>query len=144
MANNMDGSTTNKGLEETLRGGLELVVADDFHLPVFLLLSAVLVCSPPFTLTISSNCSAITDTEASRHYFLSSAPIIDLNHTAPPITIGTGTGQHRSSSATAAIHLPMLPAGRTRIGCIMPAFTNNLLSIGTLRDAKCTAIFTHC
>ena len=72
-----------------------------------------------------------------------SAPISNLDSTAPTITIGTATGQRHTSSATATIDLPTLPAGRARSGHIMPAFTTNLLSIGTFCDAECTAIFTR-
>ena len=87
---------------------------------------------------------AIADTGASSHYFMPSAPVINVDQLAPTISIGTTTRQGQHSSAKAAINLTTLPAGKSRLSHVMPStFTNNLLSIGTLCNAECTVIFTR-
>ena len=86
---------------------------------------------------------AIANTGTSSHYFMPSAPIINVNRSAPPISIRTTTKQCQHFFVTAAINLPTLPANKFHLSHIMPTFTNNLLSIGTLCDADCTAIFTR-
>ena len=66
------------------------------------------------------------------------APLTNINKSAPSTTVRTATGQHTTSSATAHLTLPDLPA-TARQGHIMPGFTNNLVSIGRLCDADCSA-----
>ena len=69
-----------------------------------------------------------------------SAPVLDINHTAPSTTVRTATGHHTASSATALLPIPGLPP-TARHGHVMPGFTNNLVSIGSLCDADCSAYF---
>ena len=68
------------------------------------------------------------------------APVTSVNTAAPGTTVSTATGQHTSSSATALLPLPGLPPA-ARQGHVMPGFTNNLVSIGKLCDADCSAYF---
>ena len=68
------------------------------------------------------------------------APVTAIDTTAPSTTVSTATGQHTASSATALLPLPDLPS-TARHGHIMPGFTNNLVSIGKLCDADCSAYF---
>ena len=84
---------------------------------------------------------AIVDTGASGHYFLPHAPLANVNANAPRTTIRTATGQPLISTGTATLTLPNLPP-ITRHGHIVPGLTHNLLSIGKLCDARCTARFT--
>ena len=70
------------------------------------------------------------------------APVSAANPNAPITTVRTATGQSLSSTATACLDLPALPSRAARIGHIIPTFTNNLLSLGQLCDANCTALFT--
>ena len=104
-----------------------------------LLSTAAYTCSPPPTPT-SSN-TAIADTGASGHYFMPSAPVSNIDHTAPTLSASTATGQLLHSTATATLNLPQLPPGSTT-GHIMPTFTNNLISIGRLCDADCHVHFS--
>eukprot|EP00804_Cyclotella_cryptica_P028768 CCRYP_018720-RA/>CCRYP_018720-RA protein AED:0.37 eAED:0.37 QI:0/0/0/1/0/0.25/4/0/1148 len=84
---------------------------------------------------------AIADTGASGHYFLPEAPLTNINAHAPCTTIRTATGQPLYSTGTATLNLPTIPPV-TQHGHIVPGLTHNLISIGTLCDAGCTALFT--
>eukprot|EP00804_Cyclotella_cryptica_P011138 CCRYP_020836-RA/>CCRYP_020836-RA protein AED:0.37 eAED:0.69 QI:0/0/0/1/0.5/0.33/3/0/452 len=84
---------------------------------------------------------AIADTGASGHYFLPEAPLTNINAHAPRTTIRTATGQPLYSTGTATLNLPTIPPV-TQHGHIVPGLTHNLISIGTLCDAGCTALFT--
>eukprot|EP00804_Cyclotella_cryptica_P005045 CCRYP_017574-RA/>CCRYP_017574-RA protein AED:0.36 eAED:0.36 QI:0/0/0/1/1/1/3/0/447 len=84
---------------------------------------------------------AIADTGASGHYFLPEAPLTNINAHAPRTTIRTATGQPLYSTGTATLNLPTIPPA-TQHGHIVPGLTHNLISIGTLCDAGCTALFT--
>ena len=106
------------------------------ELSLLLASACALSCSPPSTTATT----AIADTGATGHYFMPTAPVADINHTAPSTTVRTATGQHTSSSATAHLTLPCLPTA-ARLGHVMPGFTNNLISIGKLCDADCSAYF---
>ena len=70
---------------------------------------------------------------------MDSAPLLNLNRLAPQITIRTATGEAKTSIASAQLALPTLPTMEARTGHIVPDFTNNLISLGKLCDAGCTA-----
>lgn len=59
----------------------------------------------------------------------------------PRTSVFTASGQCITSTATVQLNLPQLPAGPTRTSHILPAFMNNLISIGQLCNAGCTAHF---
>ena len=84
---------------------------------------------------------AIADTGASGHYFLPEPPLTNINSHAPRTTIRTATGQPLYSTSTVTLNLPTIPPV-TQQGHIVPGLTHNLVSIGTLCDAGCTALFT--
>ena len=69
---------------------------------------------------------------------MSTAPLLNVDTTAPRTTIRTATGEAKTSSGAAALAIPAIPA-HARTGHIIPGFTNNLLSLGKLCDADCTA-----
>ena len=83
--------------------------------------------------------TAIADTGASDHYFTSTAPLLHINPSAPRTTIRTATGESQLSTATAQLGIPSIPMQHAQTGHIMPGFTHNLLSLGKLCDADCTA-----
>ena len=70
---------------------------------------------------------------------MDSAPLLHLNRLAPRTTIRTATGEAKTSIASAQLALPTLPSVAARTGHIVPGFTNNLISLGKLCDAGCTA-----
>ena len=70
------------------------------------------------------------------------APVLDINYTAPTTTICINNSHCLASSGTVAIDLPHLVPPGTNMGTIIPSFANNLLSIGIFCDAGCAAIFT--
>ena len=86
---------------------------------------------------------AIADTGDSDHYFTASAPVANINPSAPRITIRTAAGAPHTSSASAQLALDTLPSSQASTGHIVPGFTHSLLSIGKLCDAGCTATFTQ-
>jgi hypothetical protein len=49
------------------------------------------------------------------------------------------TGEARTSTGAAVLAIPGIPSRHARTGHIIPGFTNNLLSLGKLCDADCTA-----
>ena len=100
------------------------------------LATAATSCSPP---TNQSTNTAIADTGASDHYFMASAPLIQLNTDAPITKIRTATGELKASSASALLAINNIPTQHARTVHVIPGFTNNLLSLGKLCDADCTA-----
>eukprot|EP00804_Cyclotella_cryptica_P027241 CCRYP_014349-RA/>CCRYP_014349-RA protein AED:0.16 eAED:0.16 QI:0/0/0/1/1/1/3/0/1022 len=78
---------------------------------------------------------------ASGHYFQPEAPLTKINAHAPRTTIRTATGQPLYSTGTATLNLPIMPLVNQQVH-IVPGLTHNLISIGTLCDAGCTALFT--
>ena len=97
------------------------------------------ICSP--TQTISNTCTAIADTGASGHYFMTTAPVYNIHGAAIPTIVSTAAGHAITLSAIAVINAPHLPLD-ARTGHIMPNFTNNLIGIGKICDAQCTVTFT--
>jgi len=71
-------------------------------------LSALDACSPP---PIPDKDTGIANTGASGFYFWPDAPIKNVDPAAPPIKVGTATGQPQRSMTTADIlQLPQLPS----------------------------------
>ena len=83
--------------------------------------------------------TAIADSSASGHYFMPTAPVLHHNTGAPPTTIHTATCAQHTSTPLALLALPTLPVTKACHGHIIPGFTNNLLGLGQLYDADCTA-----
>ncbi len=85
---------------------------------------------------------AITNTGASDHYFTASAPVADINPSAPCINIRTTVGTPHTSTATAQLALDMLSSPQARSRHIISGFTHSI-SIGKLCDSGCTATFNQ-
>ena len=111
------------------------------------LLSA-LSCSPPTRsppttphtqLTPAS--TGIIDSGATGIYFAPDAPVSDKDPQAPPITVGTATGQVQRSSASATLALPQLPSDFPRTGHIMPGFQHTIIGVGPICDANFSVLF---
>lgn len=130
----MGGSTDNKGWDATCKTRRDHTdVAYHVSSATLALASTLYSCSPPQPST-----TAIADTGATGHYFTTTVPLTNINHAASPTTLWTATGHPITTSTTADLTLPGLPHAATRVR-IVPGFTNNLLSIGQLCDAGCTA-----
>jgi len=87
--------------------------------------------------------TGIADTGASGFYFRPDAPVENVNTKAPPIYVGTATGQPQRSAATADFPaLPQLPAEFPRSGHVMPTFKHTLIGIGPICDADCQVLFS--
>jgi hypothetical protein len=67
------------------------------------------------------------------------APVVEFDPNVPKTTIRTATGETRTSTGAAMLAIPGIPTRHARSGHIIPGFTNNLLSLGKLCDADCTA-----
>ena len=104
------------------------------------LATAAIICSPPHltTRTLADN-TAIADTGASDHYFTPTAPVINVTTGNKPAILRTATGELKHSSASAHLVIQGIPTDTARTVHIIPGFTNNLLSLGKLCDADCTA-----
>jgi hypothetical protein len=99
------------------------------------LATATITCSPQSI----QHATAIIDTGASDHYFTPSAPVVNIDPNAPKTTIRTSTGEARTSTGAAVLAIPGIPLLRACTGHIIPGFTTNLLSLGKLCEADCTA-----
>ena len=88
-----------------------------------------------------SSYRAFADTGASGTYLTTSAPIIPVPTTSPPIHVGVPNGTYLQSSAQCKLDFPMLPE-EAQQAHILPGLTmGSLLSIGRLCDAGCIATF---
>ncbi len=58
---------------------------------------------------------------------------------APKTTIRTATGEARRTTGAVVLAIPGIPSLHACTGHIIPGFTTNLLSLGKLCDADCTA-----
>eukprot|EP00804_Cyclotella_cryptica_P024875 CCRYP_011786-RA/>CCRYP_011786-RA protein AED:0.28 eAED:0.28 QI:0/0/0/1/1/1/2/0/729 len=134
----MGGSMVNKGWESKWQEGpvdaaaLSIVTN---HLSNYNISTTASSCSP-----LLQSDMAIADTGASGHYFLPEVPLTNINAHAPRTTILTATGQPLYSTGIATLNLPTIPPV-TQYGHVVPGLTHNLISIGTLCDAGCTALF---
>ena len=68
--------------------------------------------------------------------------MVNIDRTAPKVTVGTATGQTQLSTGTGELNLPKLPANFPVTGHIMPGFMHTLIVVGPLCDAYCTVMFT--
>ena len=82
----------------------------------------------------------IVESGASRWYFISGAPVSNVNNSVETIHVGTATVQAQTSEASCELPLPDLPP--ELFGHIMPGFTHNLLGIGNLCDKDWKVLFT--
>ena len=70
-------------------------------------------------------------------------PRVNIDRSAPKVTVGTATGRIQSSSGTGELNIPNLPYDLPVIGHIMPGFKHTLIGVGPLCDADCIVTFTH-
>ena len=68
--------------------------------------------------------------------------MVNIDCTAPKVTVGTATGQTQISTGTGELNLPKLPATFLVTGHIMPGFRLTLIGVGPLCDSDCTVTFT--
>ena len=68
--------------------------------------------------------------------------MVNIDRTAPKVTVGTATGQTHLSTGTGKLNLPKLPDNFPVTGHIMPGFRHTLIIVGPLCDADCTVTFT--
>ena len=68
--------------------------------------------------------------------------MVNIDRTAPKVTVGTATGQTKLSTGTDELNLPKLPANFPVTGHIMQGFRHTLIGVGPLCDADCTVTFT--
>ena len=69
--------------------------------------------------------------------------MVNIDRSAPKVTVGTDTGQTQSSVGTGELNLPKLPSDFPVTGHIIPGFKHNLIGVGPLYDADCTVPFTR-
>ena len=81
--------------------------------------------------------------DAAYIYFSADAPIVNVDRSAPKVTVGTATGQSHQSQVTGELNLPKIPSGFPVTGHIMPGFRHTLIGVGPLCDADCTFTFTR-
>ena len=86
--------------------------------------------------------SAIVDSGATDIYIKPSAPIAHLDSSAPPVRVGTASGQPLTSSGDCKLALPQIPAHLPSTGHVMPGFQHSLLGIAPFCDKDCRVEFT--
>jgi hypothetical protein len=91
----------------------------------------------PLPSSPSPDTTAIADTGASDFYVTPSAPVINIDPTAPKVTVGDAAGTLHRSAAKADIQLQVPDCTAN----IMPTFQHNLLGIGKFCDKDCTVVF---
>ena len=69
--------------------------------------------------------------------------MVNIDRSAPKVTVGTATVQTQSSVGTGESNLPKLPSGFPVTGHIMPGFKHALIGVGPLCDSDCTVKFTR-
>ena len=69
--------------------------------------------------------------------------MVNIDRSAPKVTVGTATGKTQSSAGTGELNIPKLPYDFPVTGHIMPGFKNTLMGVGPLCDADCTVTFTR-
>ena len=89
----------------------------------------------------NSHITALVDSGASSHYVTANAPVCNIKNATSPIQVGLPNGDMLSATQTATLPLNTLPSSAQE-AYIVPGMNKNLLSIGKLCDADCTAIFT--
>ena len=86
--------------------------------------------------------TGIVDYGATDIYFSVDAPMVNIDRTAPKVTVGTATDQTQISTGTGDLNLPKLPVNFLVTGHIMQGFRHTLIGVGPLCDADCTVTFT--
>ena len=76
-------------------------------------------------------------------YFSADAPMVNIDRSAPKVTVGTATGKTQSSAVTGELNISKLPYYFPVTGHIMPCFKHTLIGVGPLCDADCTVTFTR-
>ena len=69
--------------------------------------------------------------------------MVNIDRSAPKVTVGTATGQTQSSTGTGELNIPKLPYYFPVTGHIMTGFKQTLIGVGPLCDADCTVTFTR-
>ena len=87
--------------------------------------------------------TGIVDSGATDIYFYADAPIVNVDLSAPKVTVGTATGQSQQSQGTGELNPPNPPSGFPVTGHIIPRFRHTLIGVGPLCDADCTVTFTR-
>ena len=78
---------------------------------------------------------------ATHLYIAPAAPHGPPDKNAATIKVDTVNGHVEKSSAKATLPMPELTADFPTTGYIMPSFTNTLIGVGPICDAKCTFVF---
>ena len=86
--------------------------------------------------------TAMVDSGANGFYYSPDAPVDGIDTDAPPIVVGTASGQRQLSSAAANHQIPNLPDEFPRGGHVMPPFTHTLIGVGPMCNVGCTVTFT--
>ena len=68
--------------------------------------------------------------------------MVNIDRSAPRVTVGTATGQTQSATGTGELKPPKLPYNLPVTGHIMPGFRHILIGVGLLCDVDCTVTFT--
>lgn len=84
---------------------------------------------------------AIADTGCTGHYFLDSTPCSNKRPTDNPINVQLPNGHHITSTHVAELPWEQLPEKARTVHIFNDLAANALLSIGTLCDSGCKAIF---
>ncbi len=96
-------------------------------------------CNPTH---LPSTHTGIVDSGASGFYFLSSAPISNLNPQAPTVGARVAKGLPEKSVASGILPLvPSLPPAAIQ-GHVMPSFPHTLIGVGPFADLGCAIRFT--
>ena len=69
--------------------------------------------------------------------------MVNIDRSAPKVTVGTATGKTQSSADTGELNTPKLPYDFPVTGHIMPGFKPTLIGVGPLCDEYCTVTFTR-
>ena len=67
--------------------------------------------------------------------------MVNIDHTAPKVTVGTAKGQTQQSTGTGDLALPHIPLGFPLKGHLMPGFHHALIGVGPLWDKDCAVTF---
>ena len=74
----------------------------------------------------TTQATSIIDSGATDIYFSADAPMVNIDRSAPKVTVGTTTGQTQNSTGTGELNLLKLPSGFAVTGHIMPGFRHIL------------------
>ena len=69
--------------------------------------------------------------------------MVNIDRSAPKVTVGKATGQTQSSAGTGELNTPKLPYDLPVTGHIIPGFKHTFIGVGPLFDADCTVTFTR-